>query len=97
MDYVSWGRHFRNMPGQGELPVIDFVAELLQKGYSNVMSLEIFNDRFRSSSASAVALDGHRSLTLLYDQVARRLAPRLTPALPARARPGRRIPRIRGE
>jgi 4-hydroxyphenylpyruvate dioxygenase len=86
MDYVSWGRHFRNMPGQGELPVIDFVAELLQKGYSNVMSLEIFNDRFRSSSASAVALDGHRSLTLLYDQVARRLAPRLTPALPPRAR-----------
>jgi 4-hydroxyphenylpyruvate dioxygenase len=84
MDYLSWGRHFRNMPGQGELPVVDFVAELLQTGYQNVLSLEIFNDRFRSSSASAVALDGHRSLTFLYDQVARRLAPRLTPGMPAR-------------
>lgn len=86
MDYLSWSRHFRNMPGQGELPVVDYVAELLQRGYRNVLSLEIFNDRFRSSSASAVALDGHRSLTFLYDQVARRLAPRLTPELPARTR-----------
>lgn len=84
MDYLSWSRHFRNMPGQGELPVVDYVAELLQKGYRNVLSLEIFNDRFRSSSASAVALDGHRALTFLHDQVARRLAPRLAPELPAR-------------
>jgi 4-hydroxyphenylpyruvate dioxygenase len=84
MDHLSWSRHFRNMPGQGELPVVDYVAELLQRGYRNVLSLEIFNDRFRSSSASAVALDGHRSLTFLYDQVARRLAPRLTPQLPSR-------------
>ena len=86
MDYLSWSRHFRNMPGQGELPVVDYVAELLQKGYSNVLSLEIFNDRFRSSSATAVALDGHRALTFLHDQVARRLAPRLAPELPARTR-----------
>ena len=86
MDYLSWSRHFRNMPGQGELPVMEYVAELLQNGYRNVLSLEIFNDRFRSSSASAVALDGHRSLTWLYDQVARRLTPRLTPRLPARTR-----------
>jgi len=86
MDYLSWSRHFRNMPGQGELPVVDYVAELLQRGYRNVLSLEIFNDRFRSSSASAVALDGHRALTFLHDQVARRLAPRLAPELPARTR-----------
>ena len=86
MDYLSWSRHFRNMPGQGELPVVEYVAELLQNGYRNVLSLEIFNDRFRSSSASAVALDGYRSLTFLHDQVARRLAPRLTPQLPARTR-----------
>lgn len=86
MDYLSWSRHFRNMPGQGELPVVEYVAELLQSGYRNVLSLEIFNDRFRSSSASAVALDGHRSLTFLHDQVARRLAPRLAPELPARTR-----------
>ena len=86
MDYLSWSRHFRNMPGQGELPVVDFVTTLLQQGYQGAFSLEIFNDRFRSSSASAVALDGHRSLTFLYDQVVRQLAPRLPIELPPRAR-----------
>jgi 4-hydroxyphenylpyruvate dioxygenase len=86
MDYLSWSRHFRNMPGQGDLPVTDFVAALLEQGYRGALSLEIFNDRFRSSSASTVALDGHRALTFLYDQVARRLAPRLTPEMPKRAR-----------
>jgi 4-hydroxyphenylpyruvate dioxygenase len=86
MDYLSWSRHFRNMPGQGELPIVDYVATLLEQGYAGALSLEIFNDRFRSSSATAVALDGHRALNFLYDQVARRLAPRITPELPPRAR-----------
>jgi 4-hydroxyphenylpyruvate dioxygenase len=85
MDFLSWSRHFRNMPGQGELPVVDYVATLLARGYQGPLSLEIFNDRFRSSSASAVALDGHRSLTFLHDQVTRQLAPRLTADLPSRA------------
>ncbi len=86
MDYLSWSRHFRNMPGQGELPVTEYMATLLQLGYQGAFSLEIFNDRFRSSSASAVALDGHRSLTFLYDQVVRQLAPRFAVRLPPRAR-----------
>ena len=30
MDYLSWSRHFRNMPGQGELPLTEFVATLLE-------------------------------------------------------------------
>jgi 4-hydroxyphenylpyruvate dioxygenase len=86
MDYLSWSRHFRNMPGQGELPVAEYVALLLSQGYQGAFSLEIFNDRFRSSSASAVALDGHRALTFLYDQVVRQLAPRFKVELPPRAR-----------
>jgi 4-hydroxyphenylpyruvate dioxygenase len=86
MDFLSWSRHFRCMPAQGDLPIVDYVATLLERGYAGVLSLEIFNDRFRSSSASEVALDGHRALTFLYDQVARRLAPRIAPELPSRAR-----------
>ena len=87
MDYLSWSRHFRNMPGQGELPLVDYVATLLERGYKGALSLEIFNDRFRSSSASSVAVDGRRALSYLYDQVARRLAPRIAPPLfPPRAR-----------
>ena len=85
MDPLSWSRHFRNLPGQGELPVVEFAATLLQSGYAGIFSLEIFNDRFRSGSASAVALDGHRSLTYLFDQVSRQLAPRLPVELPPRA------------
>ena len=86
LDYLSWSRHFRNMPGQGELALVDYVSTLLEMGYNGPLSLEIFNDRFRASSAAAVAVDGHRSLTYLYDQVARRLAPRISPTLPPRAR-----------
>ena len=85
LDFLSWSRHFRNMPGQGELALVDYVSALLERGYTGPLSLEIFNDRFRASSAAAVAIDGHRSLTYLYDQVARRLAPRVSPALPPRA------------
>jgi 4-hydroxyphenylpyruvate dioxygenase len=88
MDYLSWSRHFRNMPGQGELPLVDYVATLLERGYKGWFSLEIFNDRFRSTSASNVAIDGRRALSYLEDQVARRLAPRVPPPLfPPRARP----------
>ena len=86
MDYLSWSRHLRNMPGQGDLPVVDYVATLFELGYEGYLSLEIFNDRFRSTSSTNVAIDGHRSLTFLYDQVARRLAPSLTPEIPPRAR-----------
>jgi len=87
MDYLSWSRHFRNMPGQGELPLVDYVATLIERGYKGPLSLEIFNDRFRSSSATSVAIDGRRSLSYLYDQVARRLAPRAAPPVfPPRAR-----------
>jgi 4-hydroxyphenylpyruvate dioxygenase len=86
MDYLSWSRHFRNMPGQGELPLVEYVAALLERGYQGPLSLEIFNDRFRASSASSVAVDGRRALTNLCDQVARRLAPRVAPPLfPPRA------------
>jgi 4-hydroxyphenylpyruvate dioxygenase len=86
MDYLSWSRQFRNMPGEGDLPVAQFVSTLLQRGYQGIFSLEIFNDRFRSGSASAIAIDGHRSLTLLHDQVVRQLAPRFPVELPPRAR-----------
>jgi 4-hydroxyphenylpyruvate dioxygenase len=84
-DYLSWSRHFRCMPGQGDFPLVDYVAALRRQGYGGILSLEIFNDRFRSTSAVDVALAGHRSLTFLADQVARRLAPTFAVELPPRA------------
>ena len=84
MDYLYWSRHFRNMPGQGDLPIADYVRALLDIGYAGPLSLEIFNDRFRAGSASGVALDGYRSLRMVEDE-ARRLsarAPEIAPRVP---------------
>ena len=65
MDPLSWSRHFRCMPGQGDLPLVEYVGALRQIGYDGVLSLEIFNDRFRAGSTAEVALDGMRSLDYL--------------------------------
>src|SRR5262245_7555543 len=70
MDYLSWSRHFRNFPGQGDLPLLDFMQVLATTGYDGPLSLEIFNDQFRAGSARSVAVDGHRSLIFLLDQLA---------------------------
>ena len=68
MDTLYWSRHFRNMPGQGELPVADFTRAVLATGYSGPLSLEIFNDQFRGASPEVTARDGHRSLIYLQRQ-----------------------------
>lgn len=89
MDYLSWSRHFRNFPGQGDLPVLDFMEALAATGYDGPLSLEIFNDQFRAGSARSVAVDGHRSLRFLLDQLSTRTGrrPAGVPALPPRPRP----------
>jgi 4-hydroxyphenylpyruvate dioxygenase len=42
---------------------------LLATNYDDLLSLEIFNDQFRAGSARGVAIDGHRSLIYLLDQI----------------------------
>lgn len=71
MDLLFWSRHFRNMPGEGGLPVTDFMAAVAETGYDGYFSLEIFNDRFRGGSPYAIAHDGQRSLINLADTVRR--------------------------
>ncbi len=69
MDLLYWSRHFRNMPGEGDLPVKDFMRAVAATGYEGVLSLEIFNDQFRGGSPKSISLDGRRSLIYLMDQV----------------------------
>ncbi|AOF92671.1 sugar phosphate isomerase/epimerase and 4-hydroxyphenylpyruvate domain-containing protein [Sinorhizobium sp. RAC02] len=88
MDLMQWSRHYRNMPGEGDLPVLDFARAVAATGYKGYLSLEIFNDQFRGGSATTVAADGHRSLLYLGDQV-RRAQPEA--ALPMQALPARGI------
>lgn len=67
-DYLTYSRHSRCFPGQGDMPVVEFLQVLKDKGFDDYLSHEIFNDEFRSSSPIAKAIDGMRSLIWLDDQ-----------------------------
>jgi 4-hydroxyphenylpyruvate dioxygenase len=69
MDALSWSRHHRLFPGQGELPVAQFLRDLLAAGWSGTLSLEVFNDEFRTAPSRRIARDGLRSLILLEEAV----------------------------
>jgi 4-hydroxyphenylpyruvate dioxygenase len=69
MDYLSWSRHYRCFPGQGDLAIEDFMEALQATGFDGLVSLEIFSDRFRAGSARRVAVDGQRSLLFMLDQL----------------------------
>ncbi|TCD16698.1 bifunctional sugar phosphate isomerase/epimerase/4-hydroxyphenylpyruvate dioxygenase family protein [Oricola cellulosilytica] len=71
MDLLYWSRHFRNMPGEGDLDVTGFMRAVAATGYDGVLSLEIFNDQFRGGSPKSISVDGHRSLVYLMDRVRR--------------------------
>jgi 4-hydroxyphenylpyruvate dioxygenase len=68
LDVLSWSRHHRSFPGQGDLPISEFMEALAATGYAGPLSLEIFNDEFRAGLANSVAVDGYRSLALLEDK-----------------------------
>jgi 4-hydroxyphenylpyruvate dioxygenase len=87
MDPLSWSRHWRCMPGQGDLDLASFMDALAVTGYDGPVSLEIFNDRFRAGSARAVAVDGRRSLFTLIDDAGKRAGRKLGPVpdMPPRA------------
>ena len=71
MDLLYWSRHFRNMPGEGDLDVTAFLRAVMATGYAGPVSLEIFNDQFRSGDTRLIARDGFRSVRALMDDVQR--------------------------
>jgi 4-hydroxyphenylpyruvate dioxygenase len=84
MDVLNWSRHHRNFPGQGDLPVAEFLKEVLAAGYGGPLSLEIFNDEFRAAPARRIARDGLRSMIWLDSVLA---GPTTIPAAPLPAAP----------
>ena len=82
LDVLSWSRHFRCFPGQGNLAIKDFMQAVDDTGYTGPLSLEIFNDQFRAQSTKDFAVDGMRSLVLLDDRETREHA---VPALRTRS------------
>lgn len=65
MGALPLSRHFRNFPGQGQFPLERFMAALRETRYEGFLSLEIFNDQFRTAPPKETALDGYRSLIYL--------------------------------
>jgi 4-hydroxyphenylpyruvate dioxygenase len=68
MDVLSWSRHHRVFPGQGELPVAGFLRDLRATGWRGALSLEVFNDEFRAAPSRRIARDGLRALLWLEEQ-----------------------------
>jgi 4-hydroxyphenylpyruvate dioxygenase len=99
MDVLSWSRHYRVFPGEGQFELAKFMGHVVRAGYSGPVSLEIFNDVFRQSDVERTAVDAMRSLIWLEEQSAKWLdanAPALAAAGPVGtaaggpAAPGRR-------
>jgi 4-hydroxyphenylpyruvate dioxygenase len=74
LDTLTWSRHYRCFPGQGELDVAAFTAAVVRAGYTGPLSLEVFNDEFRASPTRPTAVDAKRSLLFLEEQVRARLS-----------------------
>jgi 4-hydroxyphenylpyruvate dioxygenase len=78
-DVLTHSRHYRCFPGQGEFDVTGFMRAVLDAGYTGTISLEIFNDEFRSAPARSHAVDAMRSLLWLEGQVRLTHAPKEPP------------------
>ena len=88
MDLQYLSRHFRCMPGEGDLPLLEFASAVCTTGYNGAFSLEVMNDEFRGALPRTLAVDGYRSLLYLLDSVGRS-HPEIkveTPKMPARAK-----------
>ncbi|KNH22294.1 4-hydroxyphenylpyruvate dioxygenase [Arthrobacter sp. ZBG10] len=88
MDVLSWSRHYRVFPGEGQFELAKFMGHVVRAGYTGPVSLEIFNDVFRQSDVERTAVDGMRSLIWLEEQGAKWLDANVgTPAVPRRRYP----------
>ncbi|MEV8135541.1 bifunctional sugar phosphate isomerase/epimerase/4-hydroxyphenylpyruvate dioxygenase family protein [Microbacterium aurantiacum] len=70
MDVLSWSRHHRVFPGEGDFALADFLGHVLRANYRGPLSLEVFNDTFRQTDPGRTAAHARRSLTWLADRTA---------------------------
>lgn len=71
MDVLSWSRHHRVFPGEGQFALAQFLGHVVRAGYTGPVSLEVFNDVFRQSDVERTAVDAMRSLIWLEEQGAK--------------------------
>jgi 4-hydroxyphenylpyruvate dioxygenase len=70
MDVLSWSRHHRLFPGEGDFDLTGFLGHVLRTNYRGPLSLEVFNDTFRQTDPRRTAAHARRSLTWLADRTA---------------------------
>ncbi|MDQ0823509.1 4-hydroxyphenylpyruvate dioxygenase [Arthrobacter sp. V4I6] len=70
MDVLSWSRHYRVFPGEGQFELAKFLGHAVRAGYTGPVSLEVFNDVFRQADVERTAVDAMRSLIWLEEQTA---------------------------
>ncbi|MBF0673317.1 MAG: sugar phosphate isomerase/epimerase and 4-hydroxyphenylpyruvate domain-containing protein [Salinibacterium sp.] len=70
MDVLSWSRHHRLFPGEGDFALTAFLGHVIRAGYTGPLSLEVFNDTFRQTDVTRTAAHARRSLTWLADRTA---------------------------
>ncbi|MFF1383735.1 bifunctional sugar phosphate isomerase/epimerase/4-hydroxyphenylpyruvate dioxygenase family protein [Arthrobacter sp. NPDC058288] len=95
MDVLSWSRHYRVFPGEGQFELAKFMGHVVRAGYTGPVSLEVFNDVFRQSDVERTAVDAMRSLIWLEEQSAKWLeanAPAGAGAAGTQAKGRRRYP-----
>ena len=80
MDVLSWSRHYRVFPGEGQFDLAKFMGHVVRAGYAGPVSLEVFNDVFRQSDVERTAVDAMRSLIWLEEQSAQWLQGNPAPA-----------------
>lgn len=71
LDVLSWSRHYRVFPGEGQFELAKFLGHAVRAGYTGPVSLEVFNDVFRQSDVDRTAVDAMRSLIWLEEQTAK--------------------------
>ncbi|MCX8456861.1 bifunctional sugar phosphate isomerase/epimerase/4-hydroxyphenylpyruvate dioxygenase family protein [Paenarthrobacter ureafaciens] len=92
MDVLSWSRHYRVFPGEGQFELAKFMGHVVRAGYTGPVSLEVFNDVFRQSDVERTAVDAMRSLIWLEEQSAKWLASNAEAASEQKAASRRRYP-----
>ncbi|WP_327036884.1 sugar phosphate isomerase/epimerase and 4-hydroxyphenylpyruvate domain-containing protein [Microbacterium sp. CH12i] len=70
MDVLSWSRHHRLFPGEGNFDLVKFMTHVVRAGYAGPWSLEVFNDTYRQTDTVRTAAHAHRSLVWLADRTA---------------------------
>ncbi|WP_400159590.1 bifunctional sugar phosphate isomerase/epimerase/4-hydroxyphenylpyruvate dioxygenase family protein [Arthrobacter sp. BPSS-3] len=89
MDVLSWSRHHRVFPGEGQFELAKFMGHVVRAGYAGPVSLEVFNDVFRQSDVERTAVDAMRSLIWLEEQSAKWLTGNAPGAAAGRPAPRR--------